>query len=337
MGNTPSPTSDKPAPPVWVQPSLFPEPPLCRVLDGVLLVLEGVALALTTSEIAPWLPLVLAELSRRGLHPDTETKYSTTAVHLVDWLDAHGITAWDQITSQLIGDFCEVPNPRGLGQAKRLEPGTVRGRHTAAFAVLSVAQSLGAPVDPRELSTTRPPPGPRAVAARPLTDEEAEWLERFSRSGLHPRPIAMLVSLAFSGGTNDDLAAVRKSDLDLEAGTVKFAGAFERVNKMRERDAETIGRYLEHDTDLGDDSLLCMTGRANSPKGARSVGERLHLALRGAGLSHTPGVSVRSIRLTGAKRVFEESGIAAAARYMGSPSLDAAAAALRHDWRRSDA
>ena len=147
----------------------------------------------------------------------------------------------------------------------------------------------------------------------------------------------MLVHVALSGASNNDLAVVRKRDVDLDARTVRLSGEFERTNQMRKRDAEAIRGYLDYDTSLDDDSLLCTAGKATSPKAARSVGERLHLALRDAGLSHIPGISVRSIRLTGAERVFKRSGLVAAARYMGAPSLDAAAAALRCDWRRDDA
>ena len=47
-----------------------------------------------------------------------------------------------------------------------------------------------------------------------------------------------------------------------------------------------------------------------------------------------PGVSARSIRLTTAREVLRTDGIEAAARFLGSPSLDSTAAALNHDWGR---
>ena len=66
---------------------------------------------------------------------------------------------------------------------------------------------------------------------------------------------------------------------------------------------------------------------------AHSVSWRLHRILREAGLND-PDITARSVRLTEAHRVLHTEGIAAAARFLGSPSLDATAEMLNHQWRQ---
>ena len=63
---------------------------------------------------------------------------------------------------------------------------------------------------------------------------------------------------------------------------------------------------------------------------------QLGQVLQAAGIAGRPGVTARSIRLTSARRILDTEGIEAAASFLGSVSLDAAADALGHLWRHSD-
>ena len=321
---------------VQVQLELFPDEAALVVPPRVRLVLDGWVLAVSGGEIAAWVPLIVAELGRRGLHPRTVQNYSGIARAVTQWLEAQDVREWEQVTERLVTDWCETPSPLGKSRSERPEPGTVRHRETGVLSVFAIAQELGAPIEVRSLLSKRVPFGPRGVGSRPLTRREAELLRRTTNSGLVPTPRSVLVALAFAGGSNLDIAIVRRCDVDLDAKSVRFVGAFERTNRIRGRDARTLRAYLASDTSLGDDDLLCMAGRAKSQNPAASVGTRLHLALKSAGLSTIPGVTARSIRLNGAKRVLKRDGLEAAARYMGATSLDAAAAALRHDWRQTN-
>ena len=80
--------------------------------------------------------------------------------------------------------------------------------------------------------------------------------------------------------------------------------------------------------------MLCVSEDLSVERAAHCVTVRLGDVLRDAGLRRTPGVTARSLRLTTAAEVFEESGLIAAARFLGSLSLDSTAAALNFDWRR---
>ena len=54
--------------------------------------------------------------------------------------------------------------------------------------------------------------------------------------------------------------------------------------------------------------------------------------LRDAGLGRVPGVTAKSIRLGVAQQVLHSDGLEAAARFLGSRSLDGTAASLRYEW-----
>ncbi len=55
-----------------------------------------------------------------------------------------------------------------------------------------------------------------------------------------------------------------------------------------------------------------------------------------SGAAARPGVTARSFRLTTARRILDSDGIEAAARFLGSPSLDSTAAALGYRWGQHD-
>ena len=59
---------------------------------------------------------------------------------------------------------------------------------------------------------------------------------------------------------------------------------------------------------------------------------RLGKVIAEAGLAEVVGVSARSLRLHAARKVLDTDGIEAAARLLGSPSLDSTASALGYRW-----
>ena len=97
-----------------------------------------------------------------------------------------------------------------------------------------------------------------------------------------------------------------------------------------------VSRFLRNRPAIAGGEVLCVTLGSDVSRGAHSVTVRLGQAIEDAGLAGLPGVTARSIRLTTAAEVLEERGIEAAARFLGSPSLDRTAAALGHVWRPVD-
>jgi len=191
-------------------------------------------------------------------------------------------------------------------------------------------------VDVDALVVNRIPRRARKKPTRPLNDDEARLVEVFAVSGFIESARPLLVAFAFAGGTAAEIAAVRVGDVDLRDATVSFRGKAARTNPLGGWSQRTVARFIEHNPPSEEGALFCVSGRTDELRAAHSVTVRLGEVLRDAGISGRAGVSARSIRLTAARRVLETDGIEAAARFLGSVSLDTAADALGHDWRSSD-
>ena len=142
-----------------------------------------------------------------------------------------------------------------------------------------------------------------------------------------------MVALAEAGASAAEIAAARACDVDLAAGTVRLGVDPDRtrVNPLTEWGAEAIRRVLAvNGIDPADGARLCVTGTVGVDRGAQSAATRLCDVIRDAGLAGAEGVTAGSIRLTAAAEVLARDGIEAAARFLGSSSLDAAA--LGHYW-----
>ena len=125
---------------------------------------------------------------------------------------------------------------------------------------------------------------------------------------------------------------MRARDVDLDAGTVSFLGECARVCALDEWSARAIARYLRANP-TAPHERLCV--KADTPREAavESVSIRLWKIIKEAGFSSRRGISPRSIRLAAARQVLECEGIVAAARFLGSLSLDNTAEAIGHYWQ----
>ena len=84
------------------------------------------------------------------------------------------------------------------------------------------------------------------------------------------------------------------------------------------------------------DERLCVIDRLDAARATHSVTVQLGQVLQAAGIAGRPGVTARSFRLTSARRILDAEGIEAAARFLGSVSLDSTAAALGYRWGQHD-
>ena len=96
---------------------------------------------------------------------------------------------------------------------------------------------------------------------------------------------------------------------------------------------QAIRRYLHAYPDTAPDDRLCVAATTPPEYAAQAVSTQLCAVINQAGFADRPEISARSIRLTAARRVRELHGIEAAARFLGSPSLDNTAEALGYDWQ----
>ncbi len=250
------------------------------------------------------------------------------ADRLFRFLGAHGCETWGDVTTSLVEGFCWGARPDRHGVHRRPSESTAKNRQWVARAVLETAESLGADVDADKLLGNRIPRRAIKPTTRPLTDYEARQVEVFAYERLIAPTRPLQVAFSFAGATATEIAVMRVRAVNLEAATVEFAGEAARTNRLDGWALETVERFFHHNPGLDDDALLCVSRRTDEHQAAHSVTVLLREVLIEAGIAGLDGVTARSIRLTGARRVLDASGIEAAARFLGANSLDAAAVAL---------
>ena len=293
------------------------------------------AAALVTSgeqSLAVWEPLVLEAVQQPYTNERTAQKMVADAKRLFRYLGARGVLRWDEVTAEIVVDWCWAArrNHKTEGVHRGAAQTTARNRLWIVKAVLKEAKARGAQLDPQELIGVRIKRPTEIESTRPLTDDEAEQVRIYANASHAISRRSLMVAFAFAGGTNSEVAAVRMCDVDTAAATVAFSGKAARIRTLDEWGAETVQRFLRNHPHIERDELLCI---AQSSDPAHSVAVRMGGVLDDAGLRGLPGVSARSIRLTTARKIFDSDGIEAAARFLGSPSLDGTADALGYRWR----
>lgn len=269
----------------------------------------------------------------RFANPATRRKLATLAGWLFRYLDAAGAKDWSEVTPEMAEGWCRAA-ARHKGRWVSPAPSTVRNRQWALTVVCGALEAAGAEVDP----ALRPGRAPRPATARrsrPLTPAELDLVRAFADRGLAGSRRSAMVALAEAGAAPAEIAAARACDVDLAAATVRLGIGRVRVNPLTGWGAEAIRRVLSVNG-IAPADRLCVTDSVGADRGAQSVATRLCDAIRDAGLAEAEGVTGGSIRLTAAAGVLARGGIEAAARFLGSSSLDAAAAALGHDWDRCE-
>jgi hypothetical protein len=190
-----------------------------------------------------------------------------------------------------------------------------------ALGLWSGGDIVGAPID-RGVSET----------SRPLTDEEMRLVEVYSADGLFIGRRPMQVAFAQAGADASEIATVTVNDVDLLVGSVTLGLQHRRTNPLTPWGIEVVGEYLAAmSPEPG--QPLCVLGGKPLHRLAHSVTVSLRGALIAAHIGGRPRVTARSIGLWSAARVLERDGVVAAARFLGSNSLDATAASLGFDWQ----
>ena len=281
-----------------------------------------------------WEPLVLEALAER-MRPRTAAKAVVEAARLFRSLRAQGAEQWGEVTTEMAVRWYWAARPDSSGRWRNVEVSTARNRRWVALAVFEEAARLGAPIDPPTLAGTPIPRPSEFTSTRPLKPSELQLVQVHAHTGLFASRRLPITALSFAGGTATEIALVRPGDIDLNQRTVTFGGSAARTNPLDGWSAEVLERWFANQIDPPDPaSPLCVGAHLSVDRAAHSVSVRLGEVLRDAGLKGTPGVTARSLRLTTAKQILDTDGLAAAAHFLGSPSLDNTAKALDFDWRR---
>ena len=284
-----------------------------------------------------WLPAVVDALRARfAPNPGTAEKLVAEIQRMFRYLAEVGVVDWLDATPDHVLAWCWAARRRGSGRHRRTKQATARNRQWAALVAFEEAAKLGAPVDPKWLIGERIPRPTSAVAARPLDDDEDRCARNHADAGLVATRRSVMLALSYAGATASEAAAVRMGDIDLDAGSVEFSGAAARLGPLDEWGVEILWRFVRNNPPLAAGDLVCVTDSSSASRAAHAVTVRLGHVLRDADLSGRAGVTARSFRLTTARRILDSDGIEAAARFLGSPSLDSTATALGYRWGQHD-
>lgn len=283
-----------------------------------------------------WEPLVREAIQQRYGHGTDTTKLVVGHnSRMFKFLRAHQVYSLDDVTPDLVVMWLWTGRKDRNGEIRDVHPNTARLRQWSALVWFEEAANRGCPINPETLIGERIQPSVKAISARPLDDEEDRLVCRHADTGLIGSQRSLVVAVNRTGASLVETASLRARDINLSAGTIALRGDAARTNAMDEWSVQTVERWWKCLLEQPDpDELVCLSKKNTPTKAAaKSIGVRLGNVLSDARIRHRPGVSATSFRLTGARHVFEKSGIEAAARFLGAVSLDRTAEALRHNWQ----
>ncbi len=273
------------------------------------------------------LSIVCAHFAAQYLKPATERKYRQNAQRFVRHLEAYGIEFVDEITEQVVVDYLWSGRWRH-GEIIDVSPTTASTCRSMTIAFFNVLINLG-------VWEHLPPVGPPIErdytdGSLPLTPEQLLRVEQAVSGSLFTSRASFLVALSQAGGDAGEVAATTWGDINLRNGTVTFNLDSPRTNPLTPWGVEVLSAASRKGFEPR--QRLCVHNTTSIRSGAQSVTVGLSNLLRDAGLGRVPGVTAKSIRLGVAQQVLHTDGLEAAARFLGSRSLDGTAASLRYEW-----
>ena len=273
------------------------------------------------------LSIVCSHFAAQYLKPATERKYRQNAQRFVRHLEAHGIEFVDEITEQVVLDFVWSGRWRH-GSIIDVSATTASTCRSMTIAFFNVLISLG-------VWEHLPPVGPAIQrdcvdGSVPLTGEQLLRVEQAVSGSLFTGRASFLVALSQAGADAGEVAATTWADINLDDGTVSLNLESPRTNPLTPWGIEVLSASSRKGFEP--EQRLCVHDTTSIRRGAQSVTVGLSNLLRDAGLGRVPGVTAKSIRLGVAQQVLHSDGLEAAARFLGSRSLDGTASSLRYEW-----
>jgi integrase len=261
--------------------------------------------------------------------PSTAAKYVKEASRFFKQLQASGVEFFDEIEPDHADAFFWSASTF-RGRLSDVSATTASNRRSIIQSVLRELEHLG--ITPAADLLGPSIQRDHAEPARLLTDREVQRIRNECSGGFLFTFAPWFVALSEAGGTAAEIAEVYGGDVDLDQGVVRLSGRNARHGPLSDWGVDTL-RLVVAQQPLVDDKRVCCGDDLGPERAAHSVTAGMHRILRDAGFARDRQVSARSIRHTFARRVLEESGIEAAALFLGSDSLDATARALVHEWR----
>ena len=245
--------------------------------------------------------------AERAPSPHTLSAYRRDLGKLLAYMDAEGLTSFDQLTPDRVRTLIarlHRPLPAGNGKSPAgLEPNSIQ-RLLSAFRTLFRYLTREGRLAHDPAAGVR---GPKVRRKLPLVldaDEAKALVETNLGGTLAPRDTAMMELFYSSGLRLSELCGLRWGDLDMDDGQVRVLG---KGSKMRilpiGRFAITALRALAALGGAGPEQWV-FKGRQDGPLGARAV--QLRLARLSSG--QTKRVHPHMLRHTFASHMLESSG-----------------------------
>jgi integrase/recombinase XerC len=248
-----------------------------------------------------------------------------------------GVDSVSGVTAELVAAFCGEAVQGRDGSWRTPAASTRRTRRAAIRGLFRWLRHEGICVaDP----TIYVKVSEDAVAGpRPLTDVEVAECRLMSDRTLSQTRLPACWALAEATLTTGEMSRLVVGDVDLVSGTLDTPGLSRgpvaRTVPLTDWGAEALARRVEELVRGGGDAstpVVYRSGRSLNGGGA-TAGQAINRILTYAGLSNDPSATAKSVIAWRARKAFEQSGrIEAAARLIGSSSLDATARLIGLDW-----
>lgn len=244
-------------------------------------------------------------------------------------LIASGIGSLTEVTADDCDAFLWAPTRRNAPPSLH----TVHLRRTALHDLFAVLADLEPSFsDPSSRLDLPPRSGNQA---RPLTDGEMHLVRTaaLGRSHQANRAIAA-VSLAEATATTGEIACIRWSSVDLDAGSVNLPGADPvqaRRGTLSSWGMASLRRIADDRIPTDDDWVVPRRAEYGDAHSAQAAMSNLLSKVLSAGGLSGPGIRPSSIRLWAGAHVLGTDGVEAAASALGIRSLDATRRALSRD------
>jgi site-specific recombinase XerD len=251
---------------------------------------------------------------------------------------AHDVTTLAGVDRVLVAKFVAAKGRTRHGAVSEAAVATMHNRRATLRAFFRTARQLRLTLD--DPTTDIAVPNCESSAQRPLTDDEAALVRLFAQRAT-PTRHAATAALLLAGAHTGELGHITAADLGHRAATVWAHGSAKhrpRTLRLDSWSVRVLAERAAHLTDplpVGDHPpVLCTGGEGSDAHKQARVCVTVREILTRAGLADDTGVRPASLTAYAARREFDRTGrIEAAARLIGSPSLDTTASLIGYHWR----
>jgi site-specific recombinase XerD len=273
-----------------------------------------------------------------ALATQTLDKFGLLTRRFARFAAAHDVTTLAGVDRALVAKFVVAKGRTRHGAVSEAAVATMHNRRAALRAFYRTARRLRLTLD--DPTTDIAVPARDSSAQRPLTDEEAALVRLFSQRAT-PTRHAATAALLLAGAHTGELGHISAADIDPQAATVWAHGSSKHRPRTLRLDSWSVWVLGERATRLADPlpvgglpPVLCTGAEGSDAHKQARVCVTVRDILTLAGLSDDPGVRPASLTGYAARHEFDRTGrIEAAARLIGSSSLDTTASLIGYHWR----